>query len=234
MQRMLKNKRVTYLKNDDDFPPVEESLNDGLLAAGGDLSEQRLIKAYSNGIFPWYDKYSPILWYSPLNRCIFTPEQFIVSHSLRQKLNKGIFSITIDQDFKKVITSCAKNKNRQEDGTWIIPEMIHAYTQLHKSGLAHSVEVWHKGALAGGLYGISIGKAFFGESMFHNVTDASKAALHYLCNWLYKNEFHFIDAQLETKHLISLGAVIIPRAEYLEILKEAIKYPTLKGPWKSN
>ncbi|MFH1119156.1 MAG: leucyl/phenylalanyl-tRNA--protein transferase [Bacteroidota bacterium] len=231
---MYSGKRVKYLRDDAEFPPVEESLSDGLLAAGGDLSEKRLLKAYKNGIFPWYDEYSPILWYSPPVRCVFRPAGFIASHSLKQKLKNGVFSITMDQNFHEVITACAFTKRKTDDGTWILPEMIYAYNQLHLNGFAHSVEVWHQGILAGGLYGISIGKAFFGESMFHKVTDASKAALYYLCNWLLKNEFHFIDAQLETNHLVSLGAYTVSREIYLKMLFEAMQHPTLKGPWKNN
>ncbi|KAF0198714.1 MAG: leucyl/phenylalanyl-tRNA--protein transferase [Bacteroidetes bacterium] len=227
------NKRVVYLKDDESFPPVSESLADGLLAAGGDLGEKRLLTAYKSGIFPWYDEYSPILWYSPKRRCIFRPDGFIVSHSLKQKLNNQVFTFTMDQNFAEVITACAHTRRKQEDGTWILPEMIYAYTQLHKSGYAHSVEVWHKGNLAGGLYGVSMGKAFFGESMFHKVTDASKAALHYLCNWLLRNGFHFIDAQMETRHLVSLGAFTVSRDIYLKMLNEAMEHTTLKGPWKN-
>lgn len=227
------NKRVVYLRNDDPFPPVSDSLGDGLLAAGGDLSENRLITAYKKGIFPWYDEYSPILWYSPPGRCIFRPDGFIVSHSLRQKLKSHKFSYTIDQNFSEVISACANTRRKKEDGTWILQEMIYAYNQLHNSGYAHSVEVWHRGSLAGGLYGVSLGKAFFGESMFHKVTDASKAALHYLCGWLLKNDFHFIDAQMETNHLLSLGAFTVSRNEYLKMLSEALEHTTLKGPWKN-
>jgi leucyl/phenylalanyl-tRNA--protein transferase len=230
---MDSNKRVVYLRNDDPFPPVSDSLRDGLLAAGGDLSEKRLITAYKSGIFPWYDQYSPILWYAPPRRCIFRPDGFIVSHSLKQKLNKSFFTFTMDQSFGEVIAACALTKRKQEDGTWILPEMIYAYTQLHLSGYAHSVEVWHEGSLAGGLYGVSLGKAFFGESMFHKVSDASKAALHYLCSWLHKNDFHFIDAQMETNHLVSLGAFTVSRQTYLKMLNDAITHTTLKGPWKN-
>lgn len=230
---MLSNRRVVYLKKEDPFPPVSHSLSDGLLAAGGDLSEKRLITAYRSGIFPWYDEFSPILWYSPPRRCIIRPEGFIVSHSLKQKLRKEVFTYTIDQHFNEVMTACAHTKRKHESGTWILPEMIHAYTRLHESGYAHSVEVWHKGLLAGGLYGVSLGKAFFGESMFHRVTDASKAALHYLCTWLHKNDFRFIDAQMETAHLLSLGAHTVRREIYLSMLDEALKHKTLKGPWKT-
>ena len=230
---MSGNKGVIYLKDNIDFPSVEESLDDGLLAAGGDLCEPRLLNAYSKGIFPWYSEYSPILWYSPPVRCIFSPDGFKLSHSLRLKLKNQEFTITFDKDFAGVIDACASIKRKGEFGTWILPEMIEAYNQLHKSGFAHSVEVWHNDALAGGLYGVSLGRAFFGESMFHIVTDASKAALHYLCNWLQNHHFSFIDAQNETRHLLSLGAVTVSRAEYLILLREALRYPTIRGNWNN-
>jgi leucyl/phenylalanyl-tRNA--protein transferase len=228
---MRVNKGVLYLRDTIDFPPVEESLDDGLLAAGGDLSEKRLLNAYRSGIFPWYSEYSPILWYSPPVRCIIKPDGFNLSHSLKLKLKNNDFTISLDKNFEDVINACASIKRKGESGTWILPEMIEAYTELHKSGYAHSVEVWHKGKLAGGLYGVSLGRAFFGESMFHKVTDASKAALHYLCTWLQKQNFNFIDAQNETRHLLSLGAITINRSDYLIILKEALNYPTIRGNW---
>lgn len=228
---MLNSRSVFFLKGNEDFPPVEESLSDGLLAIGGNLSENRLLQAYSSGIFPWYDEFSPIMWYSPARRCIFNPEGFITSHSLKQKINQGRFTFTMDNDFSRVIDLCAGISRNGDHGTWILPEMITAYTQLHQSGYAHSVEVWHKGMLAGGLYGVSLGRAFFGESMFHKVTDASKAAMHYLCNRLQEENFHFVDAQMETKHLLSMGAVMVKREEYLVMLSKALKYPTIKGSW---
>lgn len=228
---MFSDKSVLYLRNNIDFPPVKDSLDDGLLAAGGDLSEQRLLHAYKNGIFPWYSELSPILWYSPKDRCIFKPETFKISHSLKQKLQKKFFKITLDQDFSGVILSCANTSRKYESGTWILPEMIKAYTQLYQSGYAHSVEVWHEEFLVGGLYGVSLGRAFFGESMFHKLPDASKAALHYLCNWLLERNFKFIDAQMETEHLLSLGAYTISRDEYLVMLDEALKHETIKGNW---
>lgn len=229
---MLNNRSVFFIKGDDDFPPVEESLSDGLLAIGGSLSEKRLIKAYSGGIFPWYDEWSPVLWYSPVNRCIFKPGSFRTSHSLRQKIRKGHFTFSMDKDFARVINLCATISRNSENGTWILPEMISAYTGLHQSGYAHSVEVWHEGQLAGGLYGVSLGRAFFGESMFHQVTDASKAAMHYLCNRLFDQNFHFIDAQMETAHLLSMGASMVTRAEYMVMLNDAIKFTTLRKSWQ--
>lgn len=230
---MQVSKGVIYLRNTMDFPPVEESLDDGLLAAGGDLSGKRLLNAYCNGIFPWYSEFSPILWYSPPVRCIFRPDSFITSHSLMLKLRNNNFTFSLDKEFESVIKACASVKRKGESGTWILPEMIDAYTALHKSGYAHSVEVWDKGKLAGGLYGVSLGRAFFGESMFHKVTDASKAALHYLCNTLQRQNFNFIDAQNETGHLLSLGAVTMSRTEYLKMLGQTLSYPTIRGNWKN-
>lgn len=231
---MKSGKGVIFLKEGTDFPPVEESLSDGLLAAGGSLSEQRLLTAYSRGIFPWYSDFSPILWFSPPLRCIFSPGKFIVSHSLRQKLKSRVFEVTVDQCFESVINRCASVSRKHEYGTWIVPDMIEAYTALHKAGYAHSVEVWHNGKLAGGLYGVSLGKAFFGESMFHTVTDASKVAIHYLCTRLFGEDFAFIDAQNETPHLLSLGAEVISRDAYLQLLEQALKSPTRRGKWETH
>ncbi len=230
---MYGNKGVIYLMDNIDFPSVEHCQDDGLLAAGGDLSENRLLNAYRHGIFPWYNEYSPILWYSPPVRCIFRPDDFKVSHSLKLKLKKNEFTFTIDEDFAGVINACASIERKDNFGTWILPEMIYAYTRLHKIGYAHSVEVWQKGSLVGGLYGVSLGRAFFGESMFHRYTDASKAALYYLCNWLQKRNFSFIDAQNETGHLLSLGALTVSRTVYLEMLADALSYPTNKGKWNN-
>lgn len=229
---MVDNKRVPYLRQGDEFPPVSMSRADGLLAAGGDLSVDLLVKAYSNGIFPWYDERTPILWYSPLNRCLFRPSEFKVSASLRQRLRKNQFRFTFDSDFEQVIHHCAYIKRKEDNGTWIIPGMIDAYIRLHREGYAHSVEVWNGQRLAGGLYGVSLGTAFFGESMFHLETDASKAALYYLCKELSAWNFLFIDAQLSTAHLLSLGAITIPRSQYLALLKEALRQPGRKGSWK--
>lgn len=231
---MNSGKGIVYLKNGMDFPPVEESLSDGLLAAGGTLSEERLLSAYSKGIFPWYSDFSPILWYSPPERCIFRPGKFIVSHSLKQKLRQKTFEVTVDRSFDRVISQCASIRRKEEYGTWIVPDMIEAYNALHKAGYAHSVEVWHQGKLAGGLYGVSLGKAFFGESMFHTVTDASKVAIHYLCTRLFSEGFGFIDAQNETPHLLSLGAEVISRGAYLQLLEQALKSPTRKGKWETH
>ncbi len=226
-------RRIKYLRADDEFPLLEESRNDGLLAAGGNLGTSRLLKAYSSGIFPWFDEWSPILWYSPLVRCIFEPSGFKTSKSLKQRIQNGGFTLSFDADFESVINHCAHTHEAQSDGTWIVPKMIEAYKALHNQGYAHSVEVWHQHKLVGGLYGVSLGKAFFGESMFHLKTDASKVALHYLCKTLYREDFHFIDAQMETNHLLSLGANLVDRKQYITKLQGALQHETLRGSWKN-
>lgn len=223
--------RVKYLRGDDEFPPVGDSRSDGLLAAGGGLNLERLLKAYSSGIFPWFDEWSPILWYSPPVRCIIEPSSFFRSKSLQQRIKNSVFTLSFDTDFDAVIDSCAHIERSFATGTWIVPEMIAAYKILHAEGYAHSVEVWQNGLLVGGLYGVSLGKAFFGESMFHRKTDASKVALHYLCMALEKKDFHFIDAQMETPHLLSLGAITIKREDYLMKLEEALHHESLRGSW---
>lgn len=226
-------RRIKYLRADDEFPPLEDSRHDGLLAAGGNLGTSRLLKAYSSGIFPWFDEWSPILWYSPLVRCIFEPSGFKTSKSLRQRIRNGGFTVSFDTDFESVINQCAHIHEVQSEGTWIVPKMIEAYKALHNQGYAHSVEVWHRRELVGGLYGVSLGKAFFGESMFHRKTDASKVALHYLCKTLSREGFQFIDAQMETNHLLSLGAYLIDRKQYIAKLQGALQHETLKDSWKN-
>jgi len=229
---MPSNQRVTYLREGTPLPPVSYSRNDGLLAAGGDLGIPRLLEAYGKGIFPWYDDESPILWYSPLIRCVIYPGEFVVSHSLRSRLRKNEFSFNIDSCFEDVIDSCATVARKGLPGTWITREMKHAYVRLYHEGYAHSLEVFKNDKLVGGLYGVSLGRAFFGESMFHIETDASKAALYYLCKWAETNQFHFIDAQMPTNHLVSLGATVVPRNVFIEILNKALQFPTLQGQWK--
>ena len=224
--------RIKYLRGNEPFPPVSEARPDGMLAAGGTLEIERLLQAYSSGIFPWFDERSPILWYSPPVRCIFEPSGFITRKSLQQRIRNGGFTVSFDRNFNEVINNCALVHESLSHGTWIVPQMIEAYTALHIAGYAHSLEVWHQQKLVGGLYGISLGKAFFGESMFHLKTDASKVALHYLCKLLFENGFHFIDAQMETPHLLSLGAQIIDRDEYISKLKNALMHETHRGSWE--
>jgi leucyl/phenylalanyl-tRNA--protein transferase len=213
------------------FPDPRTADSDGLLAAGGDLSIESLVTAYSQGIFPWYDKRSPILWWSPDPRLVLFPSCFKMSDSLKQRLRSRKYEVRIDSDFETVIGYCAEARRKGQRGTWITEEMKKAYIILHQEGLAHSFETWYEGEIAGGLYGVSLGRAFFGESMFHLKTDASKIALAALVKWSIDHEFRFIDAQQSTSHLKSLGAEEIHRNDFLEMLSEAIRFPTLKGKW---
>ena len=213
------------------FPSPEEAEPSGLLAVGGDLSLRRLLLAYCMGIFPWYSEGEPILWWSPDPRLILEPDHIKISRSLHRVLKKGAFRITMDRDFAAVIQGCAAASRRGEPGTWIVDDMITAYTRLHAAGFAHSVEVWHEGRVAGGLYGVSIGNAFFGESMFSLVSDASKAALVYLAAALRHWSIGLIDCQLTTGHLLSMGACEVPRLEFLERLAQALRAETRTGAW---
>lgn len=213
------------------FPHPSHADKDGLLAMGGDLSPERLLFAYANGIFPWYDDSSPILWWSPDPRMVLIPGEFIRSKTLKQTIRRGIFEVRFDEDFQSVIKNCAAIGKREEEGTWITVEMIAAYTVLHEMGFAHSVETYMNGKLAGGLYGVSLGKAFFGESMFYLQRDASKVALAFLVDRLLEWGFHLIDAQQRTEHLRSLGARAIDRTTFLKMLEDALKFTTLTGKW---
>ncbi|KTD41535.1 leucyl/phenylalanyl-tRNA--protein transferase [Legionella parisiensis] len=211
------------------FPNPETSDEQGLLFIGGDLKPQRILQAYRQGIFPWYEPGTPILWWSPNPRLILIPDEFKVSRSLKKSLKKS-FSFTIDTAFKQVITACATCTERINN-TWITKEMIEAYTRLHTMGYAHSFEIWYENDLVGGLYGLSLGHAFFGESMFHKITDASKIAFYYLCKTMIDWNFDFIDCQIPTNHLQSLGAKVIERKEFLHLLSQSLEHPTKQGPW---
>ncbi|QLZ68797.1 leucyl/phenylalanyl-tRNA--protein transferase [Legionella sp. PC1000] len=211
------------------FPNPETSDDQGLLFIGGDLSPQRLLQAYKQGIFPWYEPGTPILWWSPNPRLILIPNEFKVSRSLQKSLKKS-FRFTIDTAFKQVITACATRAERINN-TWITEEMIEAYTRLHTMGYAHSFEIWYENELVGGLYGISLGHAFFGESMFHKITNASKIAFYYLCKTMVDWNFDFIDCQIPTNHLQSLGAKVIERKEFLHLLSQSLEHPTKQGQW---
>lgn len=214
------------------FPPVDLASPEGLLAVGGDLRSERLLTAYRHGIFPWYSDGQPILWWSPDPRAVFFPDRIRVSRSLRKTLRSGRFSVTMDTSFEDVISACADTGlRRDETGTWITTEMQQAYTDLHREGYAHSVEVWEDGELAGGLYGLSLGRAFFGESMFHRRTDASKVALVALSRQAQAWGFLFIDAQVSSDHILRLGAVEIRRTRFMELLARALETPTRIGRW---
>ena len=213
------------------FPDPAHAEKDGLLAVGGDLSPERLILAYSLGIFPWFNDDSPIMWWTPDPRMILIPDELKISKSLSQSIRNKHFDVRFDTDFISVIRACASAMRKHEDGTWITPEMIAAYSALHELGYAHSVETYLEERLVGGLYGISLGRAFFGESMFFVERDASKVALAKLAQRLSDWGFYFIDVQQQTRHLRSLGARTVPRTDFNEMLKEAMKFPTVSGKW---
>lgn len=198
-----------------DFPPIEQALKDpnGLLAAGGDLSVERLLQAYSQGIFPWFDEDQPILWWSPDPRAVLFPEQLHISRSLHKTLRSGQFQVTMDQAFEAVVRACSAPRKGSE-GTWITSDIIAAYTVMHQRGYAHSVECWQDGELAGGLYGIALGKLFFGESMFSRATDASKVAFVHLVRQLQSQGCPLVDCQVMNPHLARLGATMIPRSDF--------------------
>jgi leucyl/phenylalanyl-tRNA--protein transferase len=217
------------------FPPVENALKepDGLLAAGGDLSTDRLLAAYRRGIFPWYSRGQPILWWSPDPRSVLFPKQLKISRSLRKTLRNAGFRIRFDSEFDAVMQACGERRLRPE-GTWISREMRNAYGQLHQLGYAHSVEVWRDDKLVGGLYGVALGQVFYGESMFSRERDASKVALKHLCARLIELEFALIDCQMATAHLQSLGARLIPRSEFSELLRRYTSLATPSGNWGSS
>jgi len=206
------------------FPAVTNANEDGLLAMGGDLDLNTLVSAYAQGIFPWYSEGQPILWWSPDPRMVLFPNNVKISRSLNKTLKKGIFKVSCNQDFNAVIKACAlrgqKNSNIPAEDTWITEDMHKAYLELHKQHYAHSIEVWQGDELVGGLYGIVLGKAFFGESMFSRVSDASKVGLAALCKYLSNANFDIIDCQVASDHLFSLGAVEIEREEFLKFIND--------------
>jgi leucyl/phenylalanyl-tRNA--protein transferase len=222
---------IFRLVDDTVFPPPDYADASGLIAVGGDLSSERLLEAYRVGIFPWYSEDQPILWWSPDPRFVLDLDQFKFSRSLQKTLRKKVFHVTFDRVFEEVIAACAEVPRDGQSGTWITPEMRDAYTKLHGLGYAHSVESWFEGELVGGLYGVSLGKAFFGESMFHRKTDASKVALAVLVEKLQKWGFHFIDSQMTTEHMHRLGAEEIPRRIFLKKLQSALRHSTKRGKW---
>lgn len=201
------------------FPPVNETDEDGILAIGGDLSPERLLLAYKSGIFPWFDEDEPILWWSPEERMVLFPNEFSVSKSMRNILNRGIFKVTFNQNFKEVISNCSSIKRDGQRGTWITDGMIEAYSKLNEMGIAKSVEVWQEDILVGGLYGIDLGHIFCGESMFSKVSNASKVAFISLVKKLKEENYKLLDCQVHNDHLESLGAREIPREDFIAILK---------------
>jgi leucyl/phenylalanyl-tRNA--protein transferase len=213
------------------FPDVEDSTEEGIVALGGDLSVERLILAYSKGIFPWYCDDSPILWWSPDPRFVLYPDQLKISKSMRPLFNQNKFHVTYDQNFERVISNCQKINREGQPGTWITGDMMAAYVQLHQEGYAHSVEVWRDDELVGGLYGVALGKVFFGESMFAKVSNASKFGFITLVKQLAKKGFLLIDCQQETKHLESLGASRIQRRVFMDLLKNNQIEETYLGSW---
>lgn len=210
------------------FPNPELSDEDGLLAIGGDLEAERILLAYCNGIFPWYSDESPILWWSPNPRFVLYPEELKISKSMGKLIRRNLYKVTIDTCFREVITECRETRHGD---TWITPEMLEAYCELHDFGFAHSIETWFEGNLVGGLYGISLGSCFFGESMFSKMDNASKIALITLTEKLKMRNFTLIDCQVYTKHLESLGAVQVDRKVFLKQLYEALQKETLNGNW---
>ncbi len=215
------------------FPPVDGA-EDGIVAIGGDLSSERLLLAYQQGIFPWYSKGEPIIWHSPEDRFILLLDELHISKSMRRVLNSSKFRLTFDIDFSNIIQHCAAVERKDGTDTWITDEMIEAYTKLYDLGYAHSVEVWSNDKIVGGLYGVSLGKCFFAESMFHAQTNASKFALIKLVELLKQKDFHFIDAQVHTDHVATLGAKEIPRNEFIKLLQESLKYENSPGKWTND
>jgi leucyl/phenylalanyl-tRNA--protein transferase len=224
---------VFKLTHDSVFPPVHWASKIGLLAVGGDLSPRRLLEAYRQGIFPWYSEAEPILWWSPDPRFVLLPEELKITRSMRQFLKKDTVRVTYDRNFPAVIAACQKPRPQRE-ATWITPEMQAAYIRLHEQGFAHSVEAWQEDVLVGGLYGVSLGRCFFGESMFSTVSNASKAALIDLVGRLKALDFSLMDCQVYTAHLESFGGRHIPRNEFMVLLKKALKQETLLGNWGSH
>jgi leucyl/phenylalanyl-tRNA---protein transferase len=214
------------------FPPPEHAV-EGLVAVGGDLSPERLLLAYRSGIFPWYDDGLPILWHSPDPRCVMPLDRLHVGRTLRRAIAKGTYDVRFDTAFARVIRACKRSPRPGQDGTWITDEMERAYLSLHALGYAHSVESWAEGHLVGGLYGVSLGHVFFGESMFTRQPDASKVALVTLARRIEPWGFRFIDAQVPTPHTVAMGAEEWSRTKFLRVLAQELAHPTRRGSWAS-
>ncbi|WP_334106588.1 leucyl/phenylalanyl-tRNA--protein transferase [Methylobacillus sp.] len=218
---------VCALQADTPFPPLENALEEpnGLIAIGGDLNPYRLLNAYRQGIFPWFSQNEPILWWSPDPRMVLFPDELKISRSLAKRLKHRDYEIRFNTAFQKVIAACAATPRVGQDGTWITDDIMQGYTTLHQLGYAHSAETWMNGKLVGGLYGVKLGRMFYGESMFHHVTDASKLAFVHMVQRLQAHGCGMIDCQMKTLHLLSLGAREIPRAEFSQRLLELVHYP---------
>lgn len=215
------------------FPDPRKADAEGLVAYGGDLDPQRVLAAYAQGIFPWpYDETTPLLWFSPDPRMVLRPDELHVGKSLQKVIARHQFEVRFDSAFGEVIRQCAAVRRPGQRGTWITGEMIRAYERLHEMGFAHSAEAWHEGQLVGGLYGVSLGAVFFGESMFAQRPNASKAAFVHLVRQLRAWEFQLVDCQVYTEHLARFGATAWPRARFLDALAHALAAPTRQGPWR--
>ncbi len=223
---------VFYLTDEHIFPPPHLAEKEGLLAVGGDLSQDRLLLAYHMGIFPWYSDEEPVLWWSPDPRLVLYPKEIKVSKTLKRIIKKDKFHITMDHAFAGVIRECAQIRAENNEGTWINEDMMKAYFRLHQSGYAHSVEAWYEGGLIGGLYGVSLGKSFFGESMFTRISNASNVALVKLVEYLAALSFDMVDCQVRTEHMIRFGAREVPRDRFLQQLNESLGKQTIKGKWQ--
>lgn len=223
---------TVYLLNDSlVFPDPQDAETNGLLAVGGDLSVDRLLLAYKNGIFPWFSEGDPIMWFSPDPRLVLFLDDLYVSSKLKKIIRSNIFEVKFDTFFQEVITRCSKTDRRGQDGTWITDDMVKAYVKLHEEGYAHSVETFSDGNLVGGLYGVSLGGAFFGESMFSDVSNASKVALHFLVERLRSWDFDFVDSQVPNDHMKGLGGRELERGEFLSMLESSLGKKTILGNW---
>lgn len=230
--------RIAWISQDDPpeaFPDIAAALTvpDGLLAAGGNLAPDRLLYAYRRGVFPWFDSGQPILWWSPDPRCVMLPDSFHLARRLRRSMQNSALESSFNKAFSAVVEACAANRVGQK-GTWITDEMIEAYSTLHGQGWAHSVEIWRDDELVGGLYGLAIGKAFFGESMFSQESNASKIAMWILCGLLVRHRFEILDCQVGSPHLTSLGAILMPRSEFAALLERACDPATKFAEWPQN
>ncbi|KIM10997.1 MAG: hypothetical protein KU37_07755 [Sulfuricurvum sp. PC08-66] len=223
--------RIPYLRVGEPFPPATQASREGIVCYGGDLSPTRLLDAYRAGIFPWFNENDPILWWSPNPRCLLFPDDLIIRKSFEKRLRNGGFEVRFDTDFASVIRACRSVDGRDEAGTWITQSIIEAYETLHHMGYAHSVETYIDDELVGGLYGVSLGGGFFGESMFSRVNDGSKVALVGLVAFAKHHGLEFIDAQIPTQHILSMGAVTLPREDFLTLLAQTLQRPTLMGNW---